>query len=157
MVFSGMNTTLLVGSLLSFFTVVLLGLGLYAGRKWVVPVIRTALEAYWSQRWQEVDERLRALEEDVGSLPRVWEEFSRDAKKAQERARWHVRRVKKELDRLGYEDGEIDGLDAEIRERDGGGGNGQGMLPLHDALEEGPSAPTDPLSQALIHKWRING
>lgn len=148
-----MNTTLLLASVFSFLAVALAILGVYAGRKYISPVLRTALEAYWSQRWQEIHERLRDLEEDVSKLPRVWEEFSRDAKKGQERARWHVRRVKKELERHGFEDAEIDALDSEIRARDGAGGNGQGLLPLHDAMEEVPTPQEDPLARALRQKW----
>jgi len=138
---------------------VVLGVSLvYVGRTWAIPIARTALETYWSERWETVDERLRALEEDVGSLPRVWEEFSRDSKKAQERARWHVRRVKKELERHGLADGEIDSLDSELRRVDGEGSNGQGLLPLHDVLEESPQGqPQTPIDLALSHKWRMYG
>jgi hypothetical protein len=127
--------------------------GAYSLKRWGFPIATAALEAWWSERWQEINERLRDLEEDVSNLPRVWEEFSRDTKKAQERARWHVRRVKKELERLGYEDAEIDRLSEDLRSRDGAGGNGQGMLPLHDAMAEVATPAEDPITQALRMKW----
>lgn len=148
-----MESILLGISALLFVVFAVVVFGAYSVKRWGFPVARHALETYWSARWTTIDERLRDLEEDVSSLPRVWEEFSRDAKKAQERARWHVRRVKKELERLGYEDAEIDALSEDLRRRDGEGGNGQGLLPLHDALEADAPPPPDPITQALNRKW----
>lgn len=136
-----------------FFIIAASVLGAYVLSKWGLPVARTALEAYWSERWGVIDERLRDIEEDVGSLPRVWEEFATDAKKAQERARWHVRRAKKELETRGFGDAELDTLDSEIRARDGAGGNGSGLPELFDHVEEVPTAPANPMNEVLKRKW----
>lgn len=149
-----MDITLIGVAALLFSVVLTLSAGIYAVRKWGFPVARTALEAYWRERWDEVNERLRGLEEDVGKLPRVWQEFANDAKKSQERARWHVRRVKKELEARGLTDAEIDSLDGEIRNRDGAGGDGQRMLELSEAVEaRPPRPPEDPLTAVMRRKW----
>jgi len=150
----GMNITLFGVAALLFVVVLSLALGIIALQKWGFPLARTALEAWWSDRWDLINERLRNVEEDVGSLPRVWEEFATDAKKAQERARWHVRRTKKELEKRGLADVELDSLDGEIRERDGAGGNGQGLLELSEAVEEVPAPPPqDPMNAVYRRKW----
>lgn len=149
-----MDTTLFGVAALLFSVVLSLAFAIYAVRKWAFPIARTALEAWWSERWEEVNERLRNVEEDVGNLPRVWQEFATDAKKAQERARWHVRRTKKELDKRGLSDPELDTLDSEIRHRDGEGGNGQGLLELSETMAEIPrQPPEDPMNALYRRKW----
>lgn len=149
-----MNATLIAFATILAAALLWVILGYVVLRRFGMPTAKVALEAYWSERWKEIDDRLSALENDVGSLPRVWEEFAKDAKKSQERARWHVRRVKKELEERGLSDGELDSLDSEIRTRDGERGNGQGLLPLHDAMAEIPaSPPEDPITQVLRRKW----
>jgi len=145
--------TLIGWSSVLFFLALTVFLGVIALKKWAFPVAHAALEAWWSERWGEINERLRNVEEDLVALPRTWEEFARDAKKAQERARWHVRRVKKELEARGFEDAEIDTLDGELFRTDGEGGNGQRLLPLHDAVETVPPAPENWRTRALNQKW----
>lgn len=128
-------------------------LGFVAGKKWAYPVAKTALETYWSARWDEIDKRIEACEEELDRLPRVWEEFARDAKRSQERARWHVRRVKKELENLGLADGEIDTIDSNLRPLDADGSGEEGVLPLRDAVAKAPQKETDPITLALRRKW----
>jgi len=148
-----MNTSLLLGGLFAFLAVALAVFGIYSGRKWVFPLLVKALEAYWSERWTDLEVRLQGIEADLASLPRVWQEFATDAKKAQERARWHVRRVKQELESRGLSDPEIDTLDSDIRRRDGEGGNGQGVLPLPENMEAVSQTQEDPIARALRQKW----
>ena len=129
-------------------------LAAFAVKKWVYPVSKTALEAYWSARWDAIEERFIAIEKDLLELPRVWEEFARDAKRSQERARWHVRRVKTELEKLGLSDPEMDSIDSNLQPSDADGSGEEGMLALHDAVASDAPPPTeDPITLALRRKW----
>lgn len=128
-------------------------LGLVIGKKWAYPLAKTALEGYWSARWNEIDGRLTNCEEELDRLPRIWEEFARDAKRSQERARWHVRRVKKELENLGLADGEIDTIDSDLRPVDADGGGEEGVLPLRDVVAKTSPPKEDPITAALQRKW----
>lgn len=128
-------------------------LGFFAVKRWAFPVAKAALETYWSARWKEIDGRLTDIEEELDRLPRVWEEFARDAKRSQERARWHVRRVKKELENLGLADGEIDTLSGDLRPYNADGGGEEGVLPLHDAVAKTPTVEENPINQALRRKF----
>lgn len=128
--------------------------GYFTVKRWFFPVFKMTLESYWRGRWDIIDERLESLETDVAQLPRVWEEFASEAKKSQERARWHVRRVKKELEQRGLTDDEINSLDSEIRNRDGAGGDQGELLDLSDAMAKVSPAPEeDPIQKALRRKW----
>jgi len=137
---------------------VILAFGVYFGitavQRWGVPTLKAGLEAYWSDRWETVEERLDVLERHVDTLPQIWEDFAVDAKKRQERARWHVRRVKKELEKHGLADPEIETLDSDLRPAHGGGGD-EGELPLlSDAMAQNtPEPEEDPVTRTLRHKW----
>lgn len=131
----------------------LAALGIFAVQKWGQPLAQQAIEAYWSGRWTDLVARVETLERDTEALPRTWEEFSKDAKRNKDRAHYHVRRVQKELEARGLSDGEIDALEGELRSADGEGGDGQGLLPLHDAMAKVPAVEADWRTQALNQKW----
>lgn len=129
-------------------------LGTFFVIRWGKPLFEAVVEREWSTRWSEADQRIKSVEEDVGKLPRIWEEFAVDAKKAQERSRYHIRRVKKELEDRGLADDEIDRLDGTFHAVDGTAGNGSGVHELSGHVEEvPPMETTDPEMIALNRKW----
>lgn len=148
-----MNQGLLAAGFLALAVAIVAGLGAILAHRWGLPLARAALEAYWSERWNAAESRLQELELQAERLPRVWEEFAKDAKKAQDRARWHVRRVKQELQERGLQDDEINLLDGTLREADGEGGNGSGLSDLQGPLATVPEIPPSPIEIALNRKW----
>ena len=149
-----MNVSLIVVSV-SFLSLALLAVLLgFVVKKWAFPLSKAVLEGWWSERWDTLQARLEELERHVDTLPQLWEEFAVDARKRQERARWHVRRVKKELEKNGLSDPEIDSLDSDLRPLDGEGSEDGGLSPLSDHVAQTPSATAeDPITAALRRKW----
>jgi len=128
-------------------------LGIFLVRKWGIPTAKLALEAYWEGRWGEVDQRLSDLESDVAALPRTWKEFSDESRKQQNRARWHVRRVKQELEERGLQSEEINEISDSLRATDGEGSEEQGVLPMYENLAEVSPPSPDPMNAVLHRKW----
>ena len=122
-------------------------------QRWLKPVLEAALERYWSEGQAAMEDRLMALEADVSALPRTWEEFATDARKADQRARWHVKRVRTELEERGLVDDEVDALSRELRLVDGSGGNSSGVQSLQDPVAEIPTPSQDPIQRALRKKF----
>lgn len=149
-----MNSILFGGGVLALGVAAIAAVVFFVVRKWANPLLEAVLERYWSARWQELIDRVSSLEADVDTLPRVWEEFAGDAKKAQDRARWHVRRARKELQERGFTDDELDTLDSTLRPIDGDRGNGSGMSGLQDPVAPVPPPPESWQTKALRRKWQ---
>lgn len=150
-----MDTTLFAISAVVLTLLCLVVSMVFAVRLWAKPLFETVLERSQSAFRSEIGARLEGLERDVERLPRAWEEFADDARKTQQRAQWHVKRVKKELQERGLQDEEIDALGSSIRSIDGdGGGEGQLQL-LQDPVAEIPAATVqeDWMTQALRRKY----
>ena len=152
-----MDTTLVAVGILALGLVAVTALGIFLGKTWAKPLIKAVVEGSQSVRWAGTEARLEALEKDVERLPRVWEEFADDARKAQGRAQWHVKRIKKELQERGLQDDEIDSLGSSLRPIDGDGGNGSGLPSLQAPMEEILEGAEDAVTLALKHKWGRHG
>jgi len=147
-----MQAAIAVG-LLALVAILTLAAGAFAVARWGLPLFRVALETYWSKKVGGFEQRVASLEADVTDLPRTWGEFAADAKKRQERARWHVRRVKRELEDRGLADAEIDDLDTTLRVIDGEGGGASGVHEVSSDVGQAPEPALDPVTIALRHKW----
>jgi len=99
---------------------------------------RALLEAVFRPWNEATQQRLDFLEEFVETLPGLYEGFATEARKARQRATWHVSRVKKELDKLGLRDPEMDELAGNLRPVDGEGSGDRGLLALHSHVAESP-------------------
>lgn len=132
--------------------------GAFAVLRWGKPAFREIVERTWSPIVAELEERVGMIEAQVMELPTTWEDFASEAKKQHERARWHIRRVKKELEERGLADDQIDALDGSLHPTDGGGGNGSGVHDMPGNLAEDPTLPPQtPIGTALAYKWRFHG
>lgn len=130
----GMDLIALIAALAALIGVVVLLVG--AGL--VLKNDRAILEAIFSTWNKRTLDRLEILEQFVETLPGVYEGFATEARKARQRATWHVTRVKKELDKLGLRDPELDELAGNLRPVDGEGiGDGE-LLALHSPVAESP-------------------
>lgn len=138
-------------------SLIVIGLAASVAFKQGKPLIKSILEGYLRERTDSLEARITEVEAQVDTLPETWEDFAIEAKKIQDRTRWHIRRVKKELSERGFADEEIDTLDSTLRPSDGGGGNGSGLQNLQSAVEEGPTEPPDSIAPALRRKWGFNG
>jgi len=115
---------------------------------------RAILQAVFSGWNKETLDRLENLEEFVESLPGVYEGFATEARKARQRATWHVTRVKKELDKLGLRDPELDELAGNLRPVDGEGSGDGEVLALHSPVEESsPPSQTEELDALTRRKF----
>ena len=150
-----MDTTLIAISafLFSLFAVGVLGIILV--QKWGKPLFQEVQERSWRLLATDLVARVDTLEGEVEQLPRTWEEFAVDAKKIQERTRWHVRRVKKELQEHGLSDEEINTLDGTLRPVDGEGSDESQLQLMPELVAEIPPAPSreDWRTRALNRKW----
>lgn len=129
-------------------------MGIFAVFRWGKPLFQTLVEREWSARVSHLRERLEDVEREMEDLPRKWESFAYEAKKAQERARYHARRVKKELEARGFADDEIDAMVGSLHGIDGARGENGGLRELPDDVAEVPQLETeDPTIIALRRKW----
>jgi hypothetical protein len=149
-----MDTTLFAVSAL-LLTLLALGVsGVLAIRLWAKPLFETVLERSQSAFRSEIGARLEELERDVERLPRVWEEFADDARKTQQRAQWHIKRVKKELQERGLQDEEIDTLGSSLRPVDGNGSGESQLQLLQDPVAEVLEVPEESwMARALRRKY----
>jgi len=115
---------------------------------------RSILEAVFS-RWQkQVLDRLENVEEFVETLPGVYEGYATEARKNRQRATWHVTRVKKELEKLGLRDPELDELAGNLRPTDGEGSGDGELLALHTTVAESPpSSEADEMDDLARRKF----
>jgi len=99
---------------------------------------RRILEAVFSRWNKHTLDRLEVLEQFVESLPGVYEGFASEARKARQRATWHVSRVRKELEKHGLVDPELEELSSRLQRVDGEGSGDGELLALHTSLAESP-------------------
>lgn len=85
-----------------------------------------------------VSQRMADLEHEIGQLPRRWEEFRNEAKRAESRARSVVRDARKELESVGYTHAGVEAAAGELRLIDGDGGEGEGVPAMHPGMGHGP-------------------
>jgi hypothetical protein len=149
-----MDTTIIAISvfLLTLFLTAIFGTLLV--QKWGRPLFQEVMERGWRVQEEGLVARVETLESDVERLPRTWEEFAVDAKKIHDRTRWHIRRVKTELEQRGLSDAEIDTLDGTLRPLDGEGGEDRQLSILQDVVEEVPTTPEESwMARALRRKY----
>ena len=150
-----MDTTLIAISVFLFSLFALAVLGIFLVQKWGKPLFQEVQERSWSLLAADLVVRVETLEADTERLPRTWEEFAVDAKKIHERTRWHIKRVKKELQARGLSDEEIDTLDGTLRPVDGEGSQGSQLQLLPEVVAEIPTGTSaeDWRTKALKRKW----
>lgn len=152
-----MNATVLAVGVLALGVTAVVALGAFAVRKWLQPALDLVVGRYVDDPIRLLHERLKTLENDVDELPRKWQEIERDSKKLRDRATYHVRRVRAELDQLDLADPELDALASDLRGRDGEPGEQGELLPVPAAVAEVTPAQEDPIMAALRHKWAKHG
>ncbi len=149
-----MDTTLIAISAFFSSVFLLVVLGIFLVHMWGKPLFEGFVERAWSHLATGLVARVDTLEAEVEQLPRTWEEFAVDAKKIHDRTRWHIRRVKKELQERGLSDQEIDTLDGTLRPVDGGGGEEGQLQLLQDPVAEVLEAPQEAwMTRALRRKY----
>ena len=79
--------------------------------------------------------RMNDMEDAVERLPRKWGEIVAEAKRSEERARYHVRTARKELEELGMESPGLEAVAGELRLLEGEDQGGDGVQPLPPELE----------------------
>jgi len=112
---------------------------------------------YVDEPMKVLHERVAALESDVDELPKRWDDIRGESKRLRDRATYHVRRARAELEQLDLEDPELDALASDLRGRDAEGEHGSQLPLVPDAMETAPPAQEDPIMAALRHKWAKNG
>lgn len=98
-------------------------------------------------------QRLDLLEHQVELLPKRWEEFKNEARRAEDRARAVVRSAQKELAELGVESPGVDGAARELQLVDAGGSGEEAVQPVRPRMEGAAPAPDDWRSQGLRRKF----
>lgn len=84
--------------------------------------------------------RVWELEQLVDALPVKWEEFAKQAKRSEDRARAIVRRAREELEEQGLEHAGVEAEARELRLGDGDGSQGGGMQPVRADMAQDPQA-----------------
>lgn len=119
-------------------------------RPWIE---RVAIDAV-GHELAALERRFDDLQEGFDGLPATWEQVRDETIRLHNRARHHVRRISKELEARGLEEGEIDGLSEELGLSDDEGSGDQGMLELPGLVEkEAEAAPETAMSRAFQYKW----
>ena len=108
---------------------------------------------------QELHSRVMELEDQLDRLPSKWEAIQREAKSYYQRARHHIRNTQEELEARGLESPELTDLQrdlGDVQERNGGGGQQQGVLPLPQGVEAPPRPSWEPpsIEEIIAAKWR---
>jgi len=147
-----MQALLAVG-VVALVVILVVAAGAFVVLRWGEPLVRVAMEAVWSGKGAAIEERIQALEADVAELPRTWKELTDDAKKKVNQARWHIKRVKEELEDRGLADDHVDRLDGTLHLLDGAGSEDGGVHELSGDVGEAPVTEDDPITIALRHKW----
>jgi len=112
------------------------------------------LKAVFSRHQSETQGRLEILEEFVETLPGVYEGFATEARKARQRATWHVSRVRKELEKHGLVDPELEELSSRLQPVDAEGSEESGLLALHTPVaESSPETEAEMMGRAFEQKW----
>lgn len=102
-----------------------------------------------------VNDRVDALGQIVREAVERMEALHVEVRRLDGRARYAVRSHLKKLEQIGIEPDElVAGAAAELQLVDGGGGDPEGVLPMHEDLE-GHEAQPDPdwRARALAKKW----
>jgi len=113
------------------------------------PLVLGALERRVEDLVRPLNAEIAALRTQIESFPAEWKRETKESKRLQDRAYYRVQRAREELAERGLSDGELDGLATEVREPDGAGGEGSGVLPMLPAMAQGPA----PVAAAPL-TWR---
>jgi len=151
-----MDTTFVAVGVLALGVTALVALGAFFVRRWLQPAFELVVGRYVDEPLRALHERVKAVEADVDELPRRWEEIARDSKKLRDRATYHVRRARSELEALGLEDPELETLAKELRGANGEGEHGAQLPLVQDDLAP-VAAEESPIDRALRHKWAKHG
>lgn len=98
-------------------------------------------------------QRLDLIEHQVELLPKRWEEFKNEARRAEDRARAVVRSAQKELEELGVEHPGVEGAARELQLVDDRGSRDEAVPPVRQNVEGAPAAPQDWRAAGLRRKF----
>lgn len=102
--------------------------------------LRAELEQNRPSSSSDLGDRLGALEAQLLALPRTWEEFRNEARRAETRARAIVRDAQRELEAHGLESPALDAQAEQLRLEDGDGGSSEGVLSLPARMADSPES-----------------
>lgn len=135
--------------------------GVQAAIRAVSEAVEPGTEPSWMDRVDAQDATIRNLEWLVDQLPQRWDEVVKLAKRSEERSRGTVKRALEELERAGYEHSGLEAEATELRLRDGGGSQGDGVYPMRASMEAHPAErqavapPPNPPPPVEAEDWRI--
>jgi len=151
-----MNATLLAVGTLALGVTALVALGAFVVHKWLEPMMDVVVGRYVDAPIKHLHDRVAALESDVDELPKRWDDIRGESKRLRDRATYHVRRARAELEQLDLEDPELDALASDLRGRNGEpeqAGELQSVPDLVATVAPEESA----IDRALRYKWSKHG
>jgi len=151
-----MNATLVAVGLSALGVTSLVALGAFFVRKWFLPGLEVVVGRYVDAPLKALHERVSVVESDVDELPKRWDDIRGESKRLRDRATYHVRRARAELEQLDLEDPELDALASDLRGRNGEGEHAE-QLPLVPDDVAPVAAQEPPIMTALRHKWAKHG